>query len=839
MTYTGEFLSINNINYKIEINTGGSGTGKLKLAGSPFVSNITSDDDTTIYNPIKCGGATVNLVTVDYAKDFYSGNPRGIKVTLTNTDLNKVEWVGYISPTCYSQGWDKYYETLSLDCIDGIAVLKNIKYASDEKKIKPFSQIIAYCLNQAQCFNTLYITDNVQISSATGTDSIIEQIRMSETGLFGKKDDVTQPDEDVAWSCYEVLYQICQFLGYTLVTEGDSVIILDYDAIIKGNNTYFKYNLGGSDLSNPTKTTLSFNHHINKDSYKENGTNIENTIIYNKVTVADEFNALNANEINTESATNITATSDPYFTESWIEGTGIGNWYDVCDTIKEEDDFGNNLTYQICVHKMHAKRWYYTIIKYYDDPRYKFYRYSKNSPYTQQNRTTDGVGYVMNSRGATLCKFCHIELGDDAIWHDSILYKNKNNLSAIREDLRKTEWVRLLNSKLANLNYTDCIVMMNGNQGKDGHISISNVTNSYEYKKADITDVNADSLSFTEPYMNYPYFEYEDENPAIFGNRNGKIVIKGTVTTHDEWWNPWPMNNGQDNDDLSFDKEQKCVYGMFIWAKLQWGDRWYNGRKNWVDRECFFKLYWWEGIDKKLGGRAKDTLIWDEHYVKWYFDKNLPISNAEEQLDSVVGESGYYINCPPDGNLNGKIKLTLYCPRDIWDLKEKRCDRYYTCVQSLSNFKIEASINTGGSLGDDSALDSDTVYTNLVDNGSTEPLDEITFKICTFDYKNTSYSVVDYLDNAGLSQWLDKTYNKANYSGEGQAMRQEEHLIYKLVTQYKDPHLIFNCNLKYDINPKLYGIFTDETLSGRKFIIQGIDYDYKFNKASLNLVEKV
>ena len=857
MKYIGEFYSIDSTLYKIEIENKKSGTNKnIKLSSSPFISSIEGDDDLIVYSPIKCGGATISILTESFNPDFYAGTPKEVKVTLTNETLNKVEWIGYITPTMYSQGFDLELEELQLDCVDGIAVLKNIKYQSDvdsegnpKREIKTFSQIIAFCLKQSECYKNLYISDNVQLESSTSNDSVIEMFRLSESGLFDKKDDINEPDENVAWSCYDVLFQICQYLGYSLTIDGENIIILDYDAIKKGNNSYFKYTIGGDTLKNPTKETLNFKYHIKEGSYSENGTSIELTPIYNKVTVVDDFNTLESGELDTNKATNITASADPYFNEAWIEGKGIGNWYDVCDTITEEDDFGNNLTYQITVHRMHSERWYYTIVKYYDDPKFKFYRYSKNSPYTQQQRIIDGAGYVMNSRGGTLCKYVHAELGDSTAWHNSLLFYNKDRLSSMTMEQRRSEWVRLLNGKLCNLNYTDCIVMMNGNHGDDGHIGVSRWQDSYEYRKANINDVSFDSVSFTEPYMNYPCVEYNDENPAIFGSRNSYIKISGNVVTHDEWWNPWPMNNGQDNEKLRYKKKNKSGDGMFIWAKLQWGDLWYcgrNGSNTWSNEERFFKIYWNNGIEGPGGTGTKNDgsnqLIWSgQRYNKTFFDKSWPLIE-NNGADFVVGEEGYFINCPPEGqgNLNGKLRLILYMPRDIWDNNDKRCDRYYTCVQCIKDFKIEGFLNTGGSLGDDSAVDSDTCYTNLTENGAVEELDEITFKITTFDNKNTSYSTVDYLKENGNSGFVDKTYNKANYSGEGGAMRQEEHYVYKLVTQYENPKLIMNCNLKLnDIKPKYYGLYTDETLKNKEFIIDGSEFDYRFNKATIKLIEKI
>ncbi|MCH5234948.1 MAG: hypothetical protein J1E16_06610 [Muribaculaceae bacterium] len=848
MKYIGEFKSINDRTYRIEIENKKSGTNQtLKLSETPFVTSISSEDK-HIYSPIKCGGATVNILLNEYNPDFYANNSTSVKVTLyeTTTGLDVVEWVGYVSPTIYTQGFDKYFEEISLDCVDGIAVLKDIKYVPEGKKeIRTFIDIIGRCLSKSNCYKTLYISDNVQLTSVTSSESVIEIFRISESALFDKKDDVTQPDEDVAWSCYDVLFQICQYLGYTLISEGDKVIILDYDAIRKGNNKYFKYTLNGKNLTNKTTETLLFSHKIEENSYKENGTNIEMSEIYNKVTVVDEFNALNEGEATTEGNLNITASSDPYFSESWIESQGIGNWYDVCDTITEVDEMGNNVTYQITVHRMHSERWYYTIVKYYDDPKFKFYRYSKNSPYTPQERTQDGAGYVMNSRGGTLCKYVHAELGDSTAWHNSLLFYNKDRLSSMTMEQRRSEWIRLLNGKLYNLNYKDCVVMMNGNQGNAGHISVSRWQDSYEYKKANIYDVSFDSVSFKEPYMDYPCVEYNDDNPAIFGSPNSYIKISGKVTTHDEWWNPWPMNNGADNEKLKYKKKNKSGDGMFIWAKLKWGDLWYcgrNGSGTWSTEERFFKLYWNNGIEGPGGtGTKKDgnnQLIWDhQRYNKTIFDKAFPLVE-NNGTNFVVGEEGYFIPCPTEGNLNGKIKLILYMPRDIWDNNDKRCDRYYTCVQCIEDFKIEGKLNTGGSLGDDSALDSDTVYTNLCENDSQAEMDEITFNICTFDNKNQSYSVVDFLDTNNLSHFLDKTFNKANYNGEGSSLRQEEHLIYKLVTQYTQPRLKFDCNLKLSTNPKLYGLFTDKTISDKTFIIEEYECDYKYNKINLKLIEK-
>ena len=96
---------------------------------------------------------------------------------------------------------------------------------------------------------------------------------------------------------------------------------------------------------------------------------------------------------------------------------------------------------------------------------------------------------------------------------------------------------------------------------------------------------------------------------------------------------------------------------------------------------------------------------------------------------------------------------------------------------------------------------------------------------------------------------MDKTFNNACYNGEqswtssddnkpsaADGLRQEEHLIYKLVNQYSTPSIILNLSLRND--NKIYGLYADTTITQRDFIIDTINIDYKYNKADIKLIEK-
>lgn len=104
MIYSGEFADINNKIYKVTITTeSGSQTKSVTLGGSPFVTEMDSDDK-TIYSPAKYQTATVSIITPDYNFDIYSGKAQGTKVELTD-EAGAIVWTGYVTPNLYDMGF--------------------------------------------------------------------------------------------------------------------------------------------------------------------------------------------------------------------------------------------------------------------------------------------------------------------------------------------------------------------------------------------------------------------------------------------------------------------------------------------------------------------------------------------------------------------------------------------------------------------------------------------------------------------------------------------------------------------------------------------------------------
>lgn len=814
MIYLSEFTALNGISYKVEIDTpSGSGTKQFTLGGSPFVTSMDSDGK-NIYTPIKSTGATIEMVTPDIPFDVYSGNPLNIKVKLTNTTANKVEWVGYVEPLMFDMGFDENRETIEIECVDGLAVLKDIKYQSTSAnhEVETFGNVINQCLKQSGVFKNLYVTDNVQLS-INGTDSIIDKFRISQQNFFDKKDDINQLDEDVAWNCYDVLFEICQYLGYTMFCEGEDVMMIDYDAIKANDNNYFKYTVGGDTLGAYTKVTKKYTFSIDGESYSENGTKVSLDEVYNKVSVKDDFYTFDSifPEFGDENfEENITLHTEDigmrYYHQNNVHYTNMES--DIFE--RRTTDGKKDITYQIFTVKGWRNRMWVVIVKFYKSPVLEFKHYEHRS----SARADESADYekdmswsrIFNAHGATYYK----------IWKKEISSKEFNekranydaNWHSMPESRRWQFWRELLGKDPSKISLEPLIVCYK------------------EYARNPIKN---------EEVTKFPFIRLRSEsNPASLGGEGAYIIIKGSVLYHDEYCTPFPLSDGADNGKLKRDVDWKYASECHLKGMLKWGDQYWDGEA-WNNSYTTFNMQWRELTRGRKEQQNED--IYDKFFEF--------IDTAQSKYG--CDEKGIYIPVPQDGNLSGGVEFQIFCPHDMKGNSRKNhwtgYDRYYSKVICIKNLKIEAKISNG--LLDDKDNNSDTIYTNVIPSDNYKEASQITFKICTFDNKKPTYSAVDYLVN-GKSQYVTKTVNKAlnnQQNGDISAfdqqplLTQEEQLIFKLVSQYEEPRVIFEANLHND-GHRLYGIYTDKTLKGRKFIAEEIHTDYKMNQQTVKLIEK-
>lgn len=786
--YIGEFTSIDGKDFKVEIETKGSGSGTFIMSGEPLSSTMDSDGK-TMYAPIKTSGMTVSILTENLPFDLYAGDALAVKVTVYQG--SNVIWGGYVTPCAYSQGFDQELEELQIECVDGLAVLKEIPYASADKEIKSFLSILHNCVKRSGIYKTLYVTDELQLT-ASGNDCILDKIRVSEGNFFEAKEYEGEPDDDVASSCYDVLYEMMQYLCLTLVADGEDLYVLSYDAIRMGKNGYHKYDISGTAPVSKGTATLKQEYHITDKSYAENGTSVELTDVFNQLLVKDDFytqDSIVEGVNNQKNWINITATSDSGLT---LPSSVI--------TVKNKA--GEDESMVIWLTKNWAGRIYFVLAKFYKNPLIQTYHYNKTTNALLNEANFDPMTFtkLMNAKGATCVGYFTRDVDQSTFdqWWRTIGsgWRNFSVERKLKEYGNLCGLAQIESKKLDN--YVVCL-----NQS-DAHIS------------HDDSD-------------KYPFFRVKKEVSSLFGGAAGYLCIQGSVIRHDEPSTPFPMNH---KDDVA--RKNTSIYKneAYVWAQLRWGNKYWQEESHfgtlggdWTDRPVTFRLFYGD-ISKEM--KAND-----------FMDKELEIYNTAAKIWG-VDEKGYYVPAPKDGNLAGEVELTIFANKDTkgkWDRKNKKDKKdsyegYKPYVMMWKNLDIK--IGYADDALNEEAASEDTVYVNEVeDYSSIRKGEDIECKICTFDNKTPSYSTVDYLDGE-TSRYLDKVYSQAT----GLPLRCEEHIIFKTVNQYQEPRVVFSCNLKDSLNIKPYCLLTDTTLSGKKFIVDTVQKNLRWNRSEFRLIEK-
>lgn len=801
MKYFSQFKDVNDQLYTVNIITDGDGstTKEFTLGGSPFTTEMDNSDK-IIYKPCKYQSATIEMVSQDYNFDIYSSTAQGTKVQLLKD--SEIVWTGFITPNLYDQGFNEFRETISLEAIDGLSTLQYYKYTpvGETKDIVSFISIINHLISQCHSYSYFYISDNIQKDNTTDS-SINESLYISEQNFFDEKKD-NETDNDVAWTMQEVLEEICQYLGYTCIAEGDSVYFLDYDAIREGINTYYKYTV--DNIANPTKETKVFHKMINENDHSENGASLSLDKTYNKVKVKDnlyDFNLAIPDPF--DDADNITSYNENYEDE-WETGyASMEKLYHYNPTTKFIEFWGTAYSPEKSPHQRDA----YVVVQYKKNPKFKCYKYNdKLEDVTANYEGSLNYKDTQNFSGATLASMWVNHLTLD----DNMEIKAKTDLNSpllvtttwadIRAGNKYTSLECIANAlHLIQPSYSDYIILCSQ------------------------SDDNTTTYINNKNYLDYPYFEtteYIDTN-NLYGSSNAYLLLSGSYCFSGVPRNRkcmFPLND-MDVDPKDGDNP---ITNLFIPAKLQIGDLYWNGA-DWTKSEAFFKIE----VDPANGNSNR---------LDNYMDRFLNFRNTVS-WGSNITHKGTLIKLP-EVLLKGEPKLIIYKPYGFnTDYKDDTYKPYYAVIKDL---KLEVVVDVADS-------DSDTEYTNVINSNYASELDKIEFKINTYDDKKPTYSAVAYKKGDDYV-YLDTVYNKA--LGEYQVgteradgtnsqygeLNPEEQLIWKISHQYETPSVKLDFNLRNDI--KVYGLYSNTTLRDKYYIVDKIDTDYKQAQQAVTLIEK-
>lgn len=820
----GEFTSIDGKHYRVNIDcSNGSGEAEIVLGGEPFVTQMESVD--MMYDPLRGSGATVQILTENFEHEIYTEEILGTKITLTDItdeDNEIVRWIGYATPCTYNQDWNSITEYLEIDCVDAISVLNNLKFSDTRMGEEfTFARIIDKCLSLTGIVKNWYISDNISILGYSSSKNIVELLNIYDNNFFEEKDSDDLSDLDRSWIAYDVLEQVMQFLGYNAVAIGEDVYFYDYDAIKHGVNSYHKFTVGNYTNSQRI-SDISYNFPVSGQTITEGGTQIGLDVVYDSVNVKDEFY-----KVDTENSSN---SGKSQYNITYTDRDRLRYCY---NWSRFRSDFADgfetqNATFQCVFQKDFWNEYFVSAWQFWHDDRITTYNYTADSSKRLVTGLREKCSWydMMTYNGAYLVKYTKVKCDNDPAYSNS--YSDEQKLSI---------WSKLFDASCSTMPLTDMIVLINKRlDGANAHIGPGrnkSYTRVYPYTEK-------------EDCQNYPYFEFRDNSSFYFSGENSYLVIKGDITVHDVDNLPFPLRGGSNNSKLSYgeDKKIKCEY--YIYAKLQIGDWFWNGDE-WVKEDTYFHIFWQDECDKTTN---KDT-----RSVADYFDKTFSFQNLSKN-EWAYTEPGYWVKAPNDSVIGGELVLTIYANRDMWGQSKRnkwgekhewnkdRYSRYYSSVICIENFSVKSLVSNGKI--DDEESNSDTVYTNAIGTSGINPLDDITFKICTNDNKSISYSTVVYYDN-GTRTFLSSVYNSAlnsqikaddttNYDNSSN-LCSEEMYIYRIVSQYEKPRIVYDYHLA-GVEHKMFGAYTDSIMQNRTFVATEMSIDYAQSNTSIKLIEK-
>lgn len=794
MKYIGTFNDINNNEYqvKIEIANGSNTTQNLVMSGEPFVTEMDESDE-TIYKPVKYQSATIGLLVEgeNYLFDLYSGQAQHAKVTLSrvsNGSSYSTRWLGYITPSLYDQGYEAQVEELQVDCIDGLSTLQYFKYEpiSTDREIVTFKDLLVHIIQKCGCYSQLYLANNTVDGN---NNALWNKLIISESNFYPQEDEYDEngdrlTDDDATYQ--DVLEMVMQYMGCVCFAVYNNVYVVDLDAIKAGN-----YNCTSVNLSNGTTGTTVFPHvfingntvtpyyTVTSDSYQENGQTISLDKVYNKVSVRDNFNTFETvipSIYENENLVNITSSTDAVLASSTSINNGLYGEVVTSPIYLDQAQTNSNMIVFLdqTYDEQHStyKETNAVFVRYFNNPNYKFYKYQWNgSQLVDVTNSLSTINYT-DTRSLYGATIAKIDVED--------LDKDYTWFDRIIDDILNTQTLDryLANNDISTVKFDDYILMFNP---EAHHINNSNITS-------------------------YPYFETNLSNSNIlFGGENAYLVITGSYGYHSFGNDMYPIPDSQ--CDISEGRYEINKDTAYLLAKLELGGKYWNGT-SWVSNATTFQI----PILKE--NQREDATM---------FKANEIVNTVSWRIGT--DEKGYLISLPDSTIVSGVPKLTMYKPMDF--ITASHGNHYPAYFSFLKDFDIKAITADPSYSG---LNDTDTVYTNVIDALNVEELDDIEFDITTSDGKNPALSNVGYTDGVNYS-YLDTTYNIAT----DQTLRQEQHLIYRLVTQYSEPAIIIEAS--FDTFVPAYNLVYFPNLD-KYFIVDKVDVDYLNNNYTYKLIEK-
>ncbi len=823
--YQGYFRSIhNNTLYTVRIRTE-NGTGSLddvSLGPSPFVTSMETGGE-TMYTPIKSQSATIQIVAKDYYFDFYAATPKQNKVILCKGNLGKtvpddsipdasIMFIGYVSPNVFDADYNHELESWDVECVDGLSVLKNYDYTPADSSTKgfiSFSKLIHNILSKCGCYKNWYISKALKVSekSSTSTYKTFDNLFISEQNFFD--------EDDEPMKMFDVLQEICKFLGVSAVAKGVDVYFIDYDAVKAGDNGYYKYPINSTTKAisqsytySGSSIALDSSFQIDANSYSSTGSRLSLDSVYSKVTVKDSLYKVGS------------------IIPSMFDDEDLKNVHYVSEE-NQNYDFDFTTT---CFDKGEKSS------KTDDDTYFKIkYKYYTNKKYIHNFYKDPSTGNVAKL-------YYSWQENPDVIdsSHDS-----SSGKIPIQSGISAENYMGALFTKYA-IGSGNTSAAASGNIEFDSYENYLMLTQNYSISSG--TDADG---SIGLPLIQ----SIESFSKPFFMSGKTRLIAKGELIITDRGTFPntsnnpanigyWPHTGTFKGDYSGSSAFEMTKSGLVLKIYVDIG-----GASN-----TFNVPFYGVGESQQWLKENKKT-----HEI---FYTNFGIQDNIDYLDKIK-EDGYRLNMnlSEDNVYPAKTKITIYGMESL-KLWFRAMNQMFGNVKSpvaclfIKDFDIVAQDPFEGPSNEINA--NDIEYSVVIDDDYVTELSPIEFKICTACGKSLNYSSVAYKQANSTSAYTGVPDTSSTYhflknfrhnslnskilesiekstDSEGHK-RPEELLCWRLVNQYSVPRRKLDINL-FDYLVEPYSL-VKETLLNRDFIVGSISNDYRMETANVELIEK-
>lgn len=281
MSYIGYFRSLytNKLFSVVIRKSGDTSTPKeITLAGNqPFV--VRYETNNTPFEPVRNSTATISVVSDHYFEDILPDKAHDTEVILKNETDNITEWIGYLTPKVYSQGYVEEHEVIELEASDSLSMMQYIDYTpTGEIEIRTFRDIIVNMVNKT-ILKGFYWAETRTID---GNIVYPEDLKMSEMNFYSS-------DTEEVWKEIDVITEMCKYLGFTAIQKGEYLYFADYTALNNADRYTLMRYTRATDFNKTSATYSGKKQTIDGDDVMGGGANIQFEPVYNKFVVKDNF----------------------------------------------------------------------------------------------------------------------------------------------------------------------------------------------------------------------------------------------------------------------------------------------------------------------------------------------------------------------------------------------------------------------------------------------------------------------------------------------------------------------------------------------------------------------